>query len=321
MLASRQGVAEPGSARLGLVYGLLAYGAWGFSPLYYKLLIHLTPETARDPQVNSLEVLAHRVIWSVLLLLVWLWCTGDLGQARVWRRPRLWAALAGTTCLIAINWGTFVYAVAIGQVTDASLGYFINPLVSVLLGYLFLGERLRGTQVASVALAASGVAFLTWSNGSVPVIALTLAFSFGFYGMLRKIVPVEPRVGLLVEVTHLLPLALGGAWWLSVRGEGVFLRGSVGFDLTLALCGVVTVVPLFWFTLAARRLRLATVGFMQYLAPTGQLLLAVLLLGEAFDRVDQVSFSLIWLGLALYSVDAIRFAQRERSRAAQVPLE
>ncbi len=206
-------------------------------------------------------------------------------------------------------WGVapvYFKAVAHDQVLQASLGYFINPLVNVLLGYMFLRERLRPRQIGSVALASVGVLTLTLSYGHVPWLALTLAGSFAFYGLLRKTANVEALVGLTIETSILAPVALGYLIYVGAKGEGTFRAESIQVDVLLMAAGIVTAVPLIWFTNAARRLRLATLGFLQYLAPTGHFLLAVVAYHEPFTRTHLVSFSCIWAALLIYSLDMRR---------------
>ena len=298
---------ETESARVrtvGVAYGLAAYCTWGFAPIYYKLI----------QQVSPWEILAHRVIWSVVLLLIW------QSLRRRWREARrtlaagrLRATLTLTAVLIALNWGVFIYAVLTGRVLQVSLGYFMNPLVSVLLGFVFLKERLRPVQVISVAIAAAGSGVLCWNLESVPWIAFVLAFLFGFYGLLRKTAPVNAVLGLLFEVTVLTPIALVYLCVLLARGDSAFQTESPATVTLLLLAGLITVMPLLWFTEAAQRLRLATVGFMQYIAPSGQFVLAVVAYGEEFTRTHLVSFALIWSALALYSLDALRLQAARRA--------
>lgn len=283
--------------RIGVAYGLAAYLWWGFVAVYFKAVAH----------VPAMEVLAHRVVWSVVLLIVLLRWRGRLREAtRVVRDRVVVATLFGTTALIGVNWFTFIWAVSNNRLLEAGLGYFTNPLVNVLLGFVFLRERLRPWQAVSVLLAAIGVGFRTYYIGSLPVVALVLAFSFGFYGLLRKTARVEAMIGLTVETTLLLPLAIVYLVYLAGTDTIFFGVDSWSTTVLLALGGVVTSVPLLWFTNAARRLRLATIGFMQYLAPTFQCLLAVVAFGEPFQQSQWITFGFIWTALAIYSVDAVR---------------
>lgn len=295
-LAEMETQAASRLARGGVVYGLAAYLWWGVIPVYFKQVA----------MVPALEVLAHRVIWSVALLACWIKLTGHWGQVgQAFRNRRTMVTLAGSTVLIAVNWLVFIWAVANDHIMQASLGYFMNPLINVALGFVFLGERLRRWQKISVALAGCGVGYLALSGEAFPWIAVTLAFSFGFYGLLRKTVQVDAAIGLGIETALLAP---AGILYLAVVGaQGNLSFGSISPQLNVLLClsGVVTAVPLLWFTHAARRLRLSTLGFLQYLAPSLQLALAVWVYGEPFTRVHLVSFGLIWMALAIYSGEAV----------------
>jgi chloramphenicol-sensitive protein RarD len=283
--------------RAGVLYGMAAYLFWGLSIFYFKAIAGVPP----------LEILAHRILWSVPLLLAWLAARGRLGELRaVLRARRTVGILLVTTVLIAVNWLVFIFAVSTGRVVQASLGYYVNPLLNVVLGMVFLGERLRRVQWASVLLAATGVAYLAASLGSLPVISLILATTFGLYGLLRKTVPADGPVALTVETGLLLPVMIGYLAVQAGRGEMAFLHGRWTTDLLLLLAGLITTMPLLWFTNAVRRLRLATIGFLQYLSPSLQLFLAVVVYREPFTRTHLVTFSFIWAALALYSFDALR---------------
>ncbi|MDX1996808.1 MAG: EamA family transporter RarD [Thermoanaerobaculia bacterium] len=292
-------------AATGVLYGLAAYGTWGFLGAYFRALA----------AVPALEILAHRVVWSAPLLVAWLVVRGRLGEMRsAFKSPGTWLPLVATTVLIAANWLLFVIAVSTGRALEASLGYYMNPLVNVLLGRLFLGERLRPLQKLAVALATVGVAYLTASHGKVPLLSLTLAFTFGFYGLLKKKIKTDGQVGLTIETSLLFPFALGYLLWLAATGTLTFGHGPGWQTALLALSGLVTALPLAWFAQAIRRLRLSTVGLIQYVSPTIQLLLAVWVFGEAFRPVHGVTFVFLWTGLALYSFDAFQ-ASRPRAGA------
>jgi chloramphenicol-sensitive protein RarD len=279
------------------LYGIVAYGLWGFFPLYFKAVA----------KVPATEVLAHRIVWSFLVLLVLVAVTRRGGEIRAaFRNRRTSLMLCGSTVLIATNWLLFVIAVETDRVLESSLGYFINPLVNVLLGRLFLAESLRGAQRASLVLAVSGVALLVAFHGKVPWISLALAVTFAFYALLRKTAPVESLAGLTFETGILVPAALCYIAWGTVSGSGAFLTGTARFDRLLPLAGVITAVPLLAFGAAARRVRLTTLGFLQYISPTGHFLLAVYAFGEPFGKGDLAAFLLIWTGLAVYTVDAVR---------------
>ncbi len=285
------------AARIGVMYGLAAYGWWGLVPIYFKAV-------ARFPAV---EVLGHRIVWSVVLLAILMRLYGRWHAAMdVLRSPRTVVTLCGTTLLLAVNWFTFIWAVAHDELLEASLGYYINPLLSVLLGFVFLRERLRPWQMFGVALAAVGVTYLTVSYGRVPYIALVLAVTFGFYGLLRKTAKVDALVGLTVETVLIVPFALAYLIYLGVTGAGSFAVESWSTDLLLAAAGVVTALPLLWFAHAVRRLRLSTLGFLQYIAPSGQFLLAVAVFGENFTLAHMITFGCIWIALVIYSIDTAR---------------
>ena len=284
------------AARVGVAAGLSAYLLWGFVPLFFKLLAHVPP----------LVVLSHRILWSAAF--VGLVLTAN----RQWpdvvaaaRRRATLLALAASTAMIAVNWFVFLWAITNNQVVQAGLGYFINPLVSVLLGIVFLRERLRAAQAGALLLAAAGVMVQVVARGSFPWVALTLAWSFAFYGLLRKTAPVGPLVGLFVETVLLVPAAA----WLVARSAGAAPHDPKTLAL-LAASGVVTAIPLILFATAARRLTMATLGFMQFLSPTCQLLLAVFAFGEPFTKWHLLSFGLIWVALALYSLESLRAHRR-----------
>ena len=293
------------AAATGLLYGLLAYLVWGFFPVYFKAL----------EGVPALQVVSHRIVWSLAFLLLLIVAKGkwrEVGETLRDRKAML--ILATTALLIATNWLVFIVAVGHAQVLQSSLGYFITPFVSVLLGFTFLKERLKRMQLISLLLAAIGVLLLTVQYGRVPWVALTLAATFGSYGLLRKVVSVDSLTGLTVETILLSPLALGYLLWVNGQGTGAYLHGRLTTDLLLMAVGVVTAVPLLLFASAARRLRLATIGFLQYLTPTLHFLLAVVVYGEPFTARHLVSFLFIWAGLACYSWNAYRTLVASRLR-------
>ncbi|WP_022728352.1 EamA family transporter RarD [Fodinicurvata sediminis] len=297
---------ERKQATVGVLYGLAAFSFWGLGPIYFKAVAH----------VGTFEVMAHRVVWCVLLLafLVTL--------VRSW--PRILSALhdrrtllllAASTILITINWTTFIYGVNAGRVLETSLGYFINPLVTVFLGMIFLGEKLSPWRWISVVLAFIGIGVMAVEVEGLPWISLSLAFSFGFYGLVRKKAPLESFEGLFLETLLISPIALGFLLYLDWEGIGHFLNSNLTTDILLILAGPVTALPLLWFTSAARRVRLSTVGFMQYIAPSVQFLLAVFLFGEVFTDTHLITFGLIWCGLVIYSGESYH-ARRQRNRPA-----
>jgi chloramphenicol-sensitive protein RarD len=281
-------------ARKGLLYGIAAYSLWGVIPLFWKLLTHVDP----------VEILAHRALWGLGAFVALAVIAGEWGKVRIALRDgRTLAVMAISGALLAVNWGTFVAAVATDHLLDASLGYFINPLVSVALGMVVLGERLRRLQWLAIALAATGVALLTADAGELPWISLVLAVTFGLYGLVRKTAKVDSLVGSTVETAIMTPVAIAYLGFLAGRGGGALGHAGVTTELLLVATGVITAVPLLLFTSAARRLPLSTVGFLQYLAPTGQFLLAVLAFGEPFARGKLAAFALIWAALLLFSLD------------------
>ena len=285
------------NSRQGVIYGLAAYLCWGFFPVYFKSVKVVPP----------LEMVSHRIVWSLaFLLLLITWKGGWPGTIAVLKRPKSLGVLLITTILIATNWLIFIYAISIGEVLQSSLGYFINPLVNVLLGFLFLHERLERPQWISLALAATGVLYLAILHGAIPWLSLMLALSFGLYGLIRKMLHVEPLVGLTVETLLLMPLALFYLVQLNQKGTGIFLTHGLTLDILIPMSGVVTAIPLLLFAAAGKKLRLATIGFLQYITPTMHFLLAITLFGETFTHTHLISFMFIWAGLVLYSVHAYR---------------
>ena len=289
---------------IGVAAAAAAYLVWGLFPLYFHAL----------QGVPAGEVLAHRVAWSALFM------AALVTALRRWptvllqlRRPGVMRTLTASALLISTNWLVYIWAVQSGRVLEASLGYFITPLVSVLLGVVFLREPLSRRQVAAVALAAAGVLWMVLRVGKVPWVALTLAGSFGLYGLLRKQVPVDAVAGLLAEVVVLAPLAVGWLLWLTWRGAG-HLGSSPGVTALLTLTGVVTAVPLLLFGAGARLIPLSLIGLLQYMAPTIQFLLGVLVYGESFTPERVVGFGIIWLALVIYTTEGV-FRRRQVARA------
>jgi chloramphenicol-sensitive protein RarD len=289
------------ASKHGIIYGIAAYGSWGFIPLYFKVVAHVAPA----------EIVAHRAVWSFAVLAVLVAVLGRWGELRrELRSGKLLVLLGLSTLLIAANWLLFIYAVNSGQVLQASLGYFINPLVNVLLGVVFLGERLRPFQTLSILLALTGVLVLASLVGEVPWIALTLALTFSLYGLMRKIMPVDGLLSLTVETLALTPAALVYLGYLQAARQGAeYSLGTLGL---LALSGPVTTVPLLFFGAAARRLRLSTMGILQYLAPTLQFLLAVMAFHEPFKRAQIAIFACIWTAVLIYAADSLSAARDYR---------
>jgi chloramphenicol-sensitive protein RarD len=280
----------------GILYGIAAYTVWGVLPLYWKAL----------QDVPAGEILANRIVWSfvfVVLLLTfkrnWRWLAPAL------RQRRIIVTFTATGLLLAINWFVYIWAVNAGYVIETSLGYFINPLVNVLLGFIFLRERLRRGQMAALALAVAGVVYLTLSYGSFPWIALTLAFTFAFYGLLRKTAPLEATEGVVLETAVLFLPAAATMLYLNRIGSGAFGQGDPQTTLLLIGVGIITAVPLLLFGAAARLITLTNLGLLQYIAPTLQFLLGVYIFGEAFGKEQLVGFGLIWMALIVYSFESI----------------
>ncbi len=282
--------------RNGVIAGLLAFGMWGFLPIYFKLL----------GEVAASEILAHRILWAVpfgALIIAARHQWPAVRRALV--TPRTAGLLALAALFIAINWLVYVWAVQHAQIFQASLGYYINPLLYVLIGVLLFGERLRPLQTAAVISATLGVAVLTISGGQFPAIAMTLAVSFTIYGVIRKQAEVGAMPGLFIETLILSPFAFGWLAWLTQQGQAVFAAESVSLDLALALAGPITVLPLLCFALAARRVALSTIGFMQFIAPTLQFLVG-LAYGERLTLAHAICFGCIWAGVLSFSYDAWR---------------
>jgi chloramphenicol-sensitive protein RarD len=289
-----------------VLYALGAYGAWGFAPLYWRAL----------DAVPASEILAHRVVWSFVtgLLLIVVLRRRDDFRAALKSRRQLWPLVA-SAFLIGTNWLVFIWAVETDRVLATSLGYYINPLISVSFGTLILGERLRPAQRLAVALATIGVIQLGWSVGRLPWISLVLAISFALYGLVRKLAPVMPVVGFALETAILAPL---GAMYLAIahaNGDGTGFGGSTATSLLLVGSGGFTAIPLLCFNSAAKRLNLSTIGLFQYLAPSIAFVLAVALWDEPFTRAHAITFGCVWTALAIYSLDAVRVARGSGIRA------
>jgi chloramphenicol-sensitive protein RarD len=300
-------VAAPHSpARAGLAAAVSAFAIWGVFPLYLKPL----------SSVPALQVMSHRIVWCCLVVFAWLALRGEAGAVRTalanaGTRRRLMAS----SVFISVNWLVYVWAVANGHVIEASLGYFINPLFSVVLGVFVLGEQLNRAQWAAVGLAAAGVLFLAVVAGHAPWIALVLAFSFGMYGLIRKVVDVEAVPGLATETLLLSPFALAFLAWSQWQGTGALGHSSVTVDVLLVGSGLVTAMPLALFAYGARRIPLSMVGIVQYIGPTIQFLIGVLVFHEAFPRARAIGFAMIWAALAIYAVDGLWRRNRMRRLA------
>ncbi|WP_440524322.1 EamA family transporter RarD [Serratia sarumanii] len=287
--------------RQGIFFALAAYFMWGIAPAYFKLI----------QQVSADEILTHRIIWSFffMLALITLGRNWPKVRAACQNRKRL-LLLAVTALLIGGNWLLFIWAVNNHHMLEASLGYFINPLVNVLLGMLFLGERFRRMQWVAVALAFTGVLVQLWQFGSLPIIGLGLAFSFAFYGLLRKKIAIDAQTGMLIETLWLLPVASAYLFLFADSPTSHLSANPWSLNLLLVAAGIVTTVPLLCFTAAATRLRLSTLGFFQYLGPTLMFLLAITFYGETVGQDKLVTFGFIWAALILFTLDAL-YTQRK----------
>jgi len=286
----------------GIVYATLAFVVWGLFPLYLRQVA----------SVHPIEVVLHRSTWSLLFVLALLVALRRVSALRAtFSQPRVLGLFTLSALLLSCNWLVYVFAVQSGHVVEASLGYFINPIVNVLLGVLVLHERLNRVQWTAVALAAAGVLWLTLLAGRLPWIALVLAISFGLYGLMRKTSSLGAMEGLALETLLLSPLVVPLLAWWTWSGQGAMARGDVALNIWLLLGGPLTALALVWFAAGARRLPLTTVGLIQYLSPTLQLALGVWVFHEPFDRARLVGFAFIWSALALYSVDGWRRSRRE----------
>jgi chloramphenicol-sensitive protein RarD len=288
--------------RIGLVYTTVAFLAWGVLPFYWKAL----------DTVPAFEILAHRILWSFVFMTIVLVIRRNVQVKRLFRDPGTRKSLIITATLIGINWFTYVYAVNSERLVEASMGYYINPLLSVILGIVVLRERLNFLQVIAFLLACAGVLYLTIDYGRLPWIALLLASAFALYGLFKKTIKVEPMPGLMIETLVLLPAALGIVVYQMITGRGAFLNLAWQTDSFLVFAGVVTVLPLYWFAQGARRIPLSSVGFLQYIAPSLMLVIGVFVFRETFTRTHLVSFGFIWLALALYSLTLIRKPESSR---------
>jgi len=278
----------------GILNGLAAYALWGFFPIYWKLL----------HQVPALQVIAHRISWSFILLIVFILLTK---QWRDFRSAALTAKTLGiysiAAVLLTVNWLVYVWGVNAGFIVETSLGYFINPLLSVLLGVIFLRERLRTAQWVPVGLASVGVIYLTVAYGRLPWIALSLAFSFGFYGFVKKLAPLGSLYGLTLETAIVFPIALIYLAFVGFTGSGTFLHEGALTDMLLIGAGAVTTIPLLMFASAAKQIPLTVIGLLQYIAPTLQFLIGVFIYQEPFDQAHLIGFGIVWVALIIFWVE------------------
>ncbi|QWF32200.1 EamA family transporter RarD [Pseudoalteromonas sp. SiA1] len=292
--------------RKGAIFACLAFFMWGLAPIYFKMIQH----------VSAFEILMHRVIWSVMFLILVVSVLNYWNKIkRILIQPKLILMLVVTSTLLGFNWGLFIWAINNNHMLDASLGYYINPLLNVLLGMVFLNERLRKLQGAAVALAFTGVLLQLISFGSFPIVAFSLATSFALYGLLRKKLQVDALPGILIEALILLPVALT-YWWLMVPTETSNLPANDWLtNALLVSAGIVTTLPLLCFTGAAKRLQYTTLGFFQYIGPSLMFILAVVFYGEVFDAERVITFACIWSALAIFSWDSYHQSRKRRKAA------
>ena len=296
----------------GIIYTAGAYLLWGILPIYWKFI----------DEVPALEILAHRVIWSfifVLIIVVLLKrkILKNFFQVQM-SQKKTWLGLFLASLFISINWFTYIYAVNTNHIVEASLGYYVNPLIAVLLGVFVLREKVNVLQAVSFVIAGIGVIYMTVSVGKLPWISLVLALSFGFYGLSKKLIKVDSILGLLLETLFVLPFALLFLAYLGVNDQHSFSTGSIKNDLFLLGSGIATALPLLWFGIGAQKIPLYMVGFLQYISPTISLILGVLMYGESFTKDHVVTFACIWIAIALFTISNIRqgIKKRKLSRVA-----
>lgn len=289
-----------GEDRKGLLYGFLCYLIWGMFPLYWRLL----------DDVDSFEILAHRMLWSGVFMVTLFVGIRRMRLRNHIQRPRQYLMLLLTGTLISFNWGLYIWAINHGYILQSSLGYYINPLVNVLLGYLFLHERLNRAQTVALMLALAGVVYFTIDYGHFPIISLGLAFSFGIYGLLKKKMGLNATPALTVETIWMMPAALVFITFLCSQGQSALNNFDWFTWLLLLLSGAVTAIPLLLYGKAAERITLTTLGFLQYISPTGQFLIGIFVYKESFTTAHIICFACIWLGLTIFTVDIIKRLKR-----------
>lgn len=289
----------------GVLFALAAFIMWGLAPIYFKQLIH----------IDAKEILSQRVVWSIIFLILVSAISHQLPKIiAVFKRPKQLALLTLSACLLGFNWGMFIWSVNNNHMLDASLGYYINPLINVLMGYLFLSERLRKRQSIAVALAVSGVLIQLIGFGSIPYIALSLAISFAFYGLIHKKIQVESIPGLLIETLVLLPIAIAYWYFMPSSDTSNLANNNSQTNLLLISAGIVTTLPLLCFTAATKRLQYTTIGFIQYIGPSLMFLLAVQFYDESLGLKEIITFSCIWLALIVFSWDSIRHSMKAATK-------
>ncbi|MCD1126021.1 EamA family transporter RarD [Jinshanibacter sp. LJY008] len=294
---------ESQQTRQGVLFALAAYFIWGIAPAYFKLIDY----------VPANEILTHRVIWSFFFMILLISVSRQWNRVRqACRNKTKLLLLAVSAILIGSNWLTFIWAVNNHHMLEASMGYFINPLVNVLLGMLFLSERFRRMQWIAVALAFSGVAIQLWQFGSIPYISLILAFTFGLYALVRKKIGVDSQTGMLIETLWLLPIAAIYLFFIADTTTSHLSQNTMSLNLLLVAAGVVTTIPLLFFTAAATRLRLSTLGFFQYIGPTLMFVLAIVFYGETIGKDKLITFGFIWVALIIFVLDALYYQRKLR---------
>ncbi|ATW23907.1 EamA family transporter RarD [Candidatus Formimonas warabiya] len=287
--------------KLGIRYALAAYGAWGLLPVYWKVI----------SAVPAVQILAHRIFWSFIFVGGLLIAQkGHHSVMHVIRTPKYMLCFLASSLLLTTNWGVYIWANNHNHMIETSLGYFINPLVSILLGMIFLKEKIEFWQIVAVLLAGTGVSYMVFEYGKFPWIALILALTFGFYSLIRKVVPVESLTGLFIETSVMTPIAFIYLIVLGAEGKEMFFSAGLKISLLLIFAGVITAYPLMWLVNGAKRLPLKTIGFCQYLAPSLMLVIGVIIYQEPFTEMHRISFSFIWSALLIYSLSTASFMQK-----------
>jgi chloramphenicol-sensitive protein RarD len=304
---SQAAPSSQGMSTKGLLAAAASFVIWGAFPLYLKPIHDL----------SALQIIAHRIVWACVLVVIWLGMRGELGSLRrLFSNPTILSRLVLSAILVTVNWTGYVWAVGHGRVLEGSLGYFINPLANVLLGVMFLRERLNVAQWTAVGIAAAAVLYIGVAADATPWIALTVAASFSLYGLVRKVIHVEALEGLAVETLVLMPFALGYLIWCEVNGTAVFGHSSAAVNALLIGCGAITAVPLFLFALGTRLIPYSTVGLILYITPSLQLLCGIYLYHEPFAGARALGFAFIWLALLIYAGDGVWRAHRARTTAS-----
>ncbi|AYC29852.1 EamA family transporter RarD [Paenisporosarcina cavernae] len=299
----------PVNEKKGIVWAILAYTIWGFLPIYWKMI----------QEVSSGEILSSRIIWSFVFTFGFVLLIGQrktivMDLKTLWMNKRAFWSLVAASVLISGNWFLYIWAVNNGFLIQTSLGYYINPLLSVLLGIIFLKERLTAAQKVAVVVAAVGVAILTFSYGHLPWLALALAATFAFYGLMKKTIPLDALRGLTLETLFILPIAIVYYIYSFIQEDVMFLHSSIKIDILLILSGIATAIPLLLFAKGAQNIPLYLVGFLQYIAPTCMLLLGVIVYKESFGTLDFISFSFIWMGLIVFTISKMAQARAKKKK-------